>query len=130
MGVGVYRILVNGEGVRQAEWVADLELTDSQREEIVQALAQVARTTRKLHEVTVDYEYNDRGRGPKTHTVLRLDGKSVPVSLETTRVLSGSPSGRTEPSSWRIPAISDGWTREPGGGGGSCGGCGCEESAS
>lgn len=43
------------EGVRQAEWVADLELTDAQREEIVQALAQVAGTTRKLHEVSVDY---------------------------------------------------------------------------
>ncbi|HEV7280583.1 MAG TPA: amidase [Pirellulaceae bacterium] len=43
------------EGVRQAEWVADLELTDPQREEIVQALAQVAETTRKLHQVPVDY---------------------------------------------------------------------------
>lgn len=43
------------DGVKQAEWVADLELTEAQREEVVQALAQVAGTTRKLHETSVDY---------------------------------------------------------------------------
>ncbi|HKR65935.1 MAG TPA: amidohydrolase family protein [Thermoanaerobaculia bacterium] len=35
-------------------------------------------------EITADYEYNDRGRGPKTHTVMRLDERGVPVSMETT----------------------------------------------
>lgn len=44
------------EGVRQAEWVADLELTEPQREEVVQALAEIAGTTRALHEVSVDYD--------------------------------------------------------------------------
>jgi len=33
---------------------------------------------------TVDFEYNDRGRGPKTHTVLTLDARGVPVSETTT----------------------------------------------
>jgi len=32
---------------------------------------------------TVDFEYNDRGRGPKTHTVLTTDAKSVTTSLKT-----------------------------------------------
>lgn len=36
------------------------------------------------NETTVDFEYNDRGRGPKTHTVVRVDDKGVPVSMETT----------------------------------------------
>lgn len=40
--------------------------------------------TTKDGEVVVDYEYNDRGRGPKTHTVIRLDERGVPVSMETT----------------------------------------------
>jgi len=35
-------------------------------------------------EVVTDYEYNDRGRGPKTHTVMRLDGRGLPRSTETT----------------------------------------------
>jgi imidazolonepropionase-like amidohydrolase len=30
------------------------------------------------------YEYNDRGRGPKYRTVVRLDAAGLPVSLETT----------------------------------------------
>lgn len=34
--------------------------------------------------VAVDYEYNDRGRGPKTHTVMRLGANGVPLSMETT----------------------------------------------
>jgi hypothetical protein len=34
--------------------------------------------------VTVDYEYNDRGRGPKAHTVIRLGTDGIPLSLETT----------------------------------------------
>src|SRR5688572_10721796 len=38
--------------------------------------------TKSGDEVVVDFEFNDRGRGPKTHTVMRLqDGK--PVFLET-----------------------------------------------
>ncbi len=35
------------------------------------------------NEVAVDFEFNDRGRGPKTHTVIRLDEKSMPLSIET-----------------------------------------------
>lgn len=31
-------------------------------------------------ERTIDYEYNDRGRGPKTHTVVSVDGYSIPRS--------------------------------------------------
>jgi imidazolonepropionase-like amidohydrolase len=40
--------------------------------------------TTRGNEVTVDYEYNDRGRGPKTHSVIRLDERGIPVSMETT----------------------------------------------
>ncbi|HEY0159522.1 MAG TPA: amidohydrolase family protein [Thermoanaerobaculia bacterium] len=40
--------------------------------------------TRRGNEITVDYEYNDRGRGPKTQSVIRLDERGVPVSLRTT----------------------------------------------
>jgi hypothetical protein len=32
---------------------------------------------------TVDFEFNDRGRGPKTHTVLTTDAHSVTTSLKT-----------------------------------------------
>jgi len=32
---------------------------------------------------TVDFEFNDRGRGPKTHTALTTDAKSVTTSLKT-----------------------------------------------
>jgi len=31
----------------------------------------------------IDFEYNDRGRGPKTHTVLTTEGQSVTTSLKT-----------------------------------------------
>ena len=40
--------------------------------------------TTRGDETTVDFEYNDRGRGPKTHTVLRVDERGVPLSLVTT----------------------------------------------
>jgi hypothetical protein len=39
--------------------------------------------TTRGNDVTVDYEYNDRGRGPKTHTVMKLD-HALPVSMKTT----------------------------------------------
>jgi hypothetical protein len=34
----------------------------------------------------IDFEYNDRGRGPKTHTLSTLDPAGVPVALHTTGV--------------------------------------------
>jgi len=34
--------------------------------------------------ITVDFEYNDRGRGPKTHSVIRVDARGIPLSLATT----------------------------------------------
>ena len=40
--------------------------------------------TTRGDEVIVDFEYNDRGRGPKTHTVMRLDENDLPVSIVTT----------------------------------------------
>ncbi len=40
--------------------------------------------TRSADEITVDFEYNDRGRGPKTHTVMRLDARGIPASSRTT----------------------------------------------
>lgn len=40
--------------------------------------------TTRGKEVTVDYEYNDRGRGPKTHSVIVLDERGVPLSVTTT----------------------------------------------
>lgn len=39
--------------------------------------------TTRGNDVTVDYEYNDRGRGPKTHTVTKLE-HALPVSMQTT----------------------------------------------
>ncbi|HEX9984197.1 MAG TPA: amidohydrolase family protein [Thermoanaerobaculia bacterium] len=36
--------------------------------------------------LTVDFEYNDRGRGPKTTSVIRLDEHGIPASIETTGV--------------------------------------------
>jgi len=39
--------------------------------------------TARGNEVVVDFEYNDRGRGPKTHTVMKVR-ESLPVFLETT----------------------------------------------
>jgi imidazolonepropionase-like amidohydrolase len=35
-------------------------------------------------ETTVDFEFNDRGRGPKTHTVMRVDERGIPLSVVTT----------------------------------------------
>src|SRR4051812_29513177 len=32
---------------------------------------------------TIDFEFNDRGRGPKTHTVMTTDAHSVTASLKT-----------------------------------------------
>lgn len=40
--------------------------------------------TTRGNEVTVDFEYNDRGRGPKTHSVITLDERGVPLSMTTT----------------------------------------------
>ncbi|HEX6086489.1 MAG TPA: amidohydrolase family protein [Thermoanaerobaculia bacterium] len=40
--------------------------------------------TTRGDETTVDYEFNDRGRGPKTHTVVRTDARGIPVSVVTT----------------------------------------------
>lgn len=40
--------------------------------------------TTRGNEVTVDFEFNDRGRGPKLHTVIQVDERSVPISLHTT----------------------------------------------
>ena len=37
--------------------------------------------TRRGNEITVDYEYNDRGRGPKTHSVIRVDDRGIPQSV-------------------------------------------------
>ena len=33
--------------------------------------------------IQVEYEYNDRGRGPKSSTVIRVDDNGLPVSIET-----------------------------------------------
>ena len=38
--------------------------------------------TTRGNEVAVDFEYNDRGRGPKTHTVIKLKD-AMPVSMQT-----------------------------------------------
>lgn len=40
--------------------------------------------TRRGSEVIADYEYTDRGRGPKTRSAIRVDERGVPVSFETT----------------------------------------------
>ena len=40
--------------------------------------------TTRGNEIVVDYEYTDRGRGPKLHTVLRVDERGLPVSYVTT----------------------------------------------
>src|SRR3954451_19016927 len=31
---------------------------------------------------TIDFEFNDRGRGPKTHTVMTTDARSITASLK------------------------------------------------
>ena len=40
--------------------------------------------TTRGDEVIVDYEFNDRGRGPKTHSIIKLDERGVPVSMTVT----------------------------------------------
>lgn len=40
--------------------------------------------TTRGNEAVIDYEFNDRGRGPKTHTLVRFDARGFPWSLETT----------------------------------------------
>src|SRR5687767_10224484 len=40
--------------------------------------------TTRGNETIIDFEFNDRGRGPKTHTVIKLDAMGVPVSMVTT----------------------------------------------
>src|SRR5688572_19333291 len=39
--------------------------------------------TTRGDETIVDYEFNDRGRGPKTHSVIKVDDRGVPVSIVT-----------------------------------------------
>ncbi|HVE71462.1 MAG TPA: amidohydrolase family protein [Thermoanaerobaculia bacterium] len=39
--------------------------------------------TTRGNETTIDFEFNDRGRGPKLHTVVRTDARGVPVSIAT-----------------------------------------------
>jgi imidazolonepropionase-like amidohydrolase len=34
----------------------------------------------------IDFEFNDRGRGPRTHTEARLDARGLPISMHTTGV--------------------------------------------
>lgn len=40
--------------------------------------------TTRGNDVTVDFEFNDRGRGPKLHSVMTLDERMVPTSIHTT----------------------------------------------
>ena len=40
--------------------------------------------TTRGNETVADFEYNDRGRGPKLHTVLHTDARGVPVDEVTT----------------------------------------------
>ncbi|MEA2491196.1 MAG: hypothetical protein QOH21_2988, partial [Acidobacteriota bacterium] len=35
-------------------------------------------------DMTIDYEFNDRGRGPKLHTVMQVDEHSIPLAIHTT----------------------------------------------
>jgi hypothetical protein len=62
------------------------EAGDSRRYTVLMSTNAAGRqvVTRRGAETVVDYEYNDRGRGPKTHTVIRLDERGVPVSMVTT----------------------------------------------
>jgi imidazolonepropionase-like amidohydrolase len=39
--------------------------------------------TARGNAITVDYEYNDRGRGPKTHSVIQVSDNGIPLSMET-----------------------------------------------
>jgi imidazolonepropionase-like amidohydrolase len=40
--------------------------------------------TTRGDEIAVDFEFNDRGRGPKLHTVMRTDARGVLTSIATT----------------------------------------------
>ena len=40
--------------------------------------------TTRGNETVVEYEFNDRGRGPKTHTVITLDERGIPSSMTVT----------------------------------------------
>ncbi len=40
--------------------------------------------TQRGNESTIDFEFTDRGRGPKTHTMVRVDDRGLPISIETT----------------------------------------------
>jgi imidazolonepropionase-like amidohydrolase len=40
--------------------------------------------TSRGDEIVVDFEYTDRGRGPKIHSVTEIDGRGLPISIETT----------------------------------------------
>jgi hypothetical protein len=40
--------------------------------------------TTRGNETIVDFEFNDRGRGPKTHSVIHVDDRGIPVSLSIT----------------------------------------------
>ncbi|HYH07774.1 MAG TPA: amidohydrolase family protein [Thermoanaerobaculia bacterium] len=39
--------------------------------------------TTRGNESVIEYEFNDRGRGPKTRTTLRVDDRGVPIAIET-----------------------------------------------
>lgn len=40
--------------------------------------------TERPSQLVIDFEFNDRGRGPKTHTVIRVGEDGLPVSMHTT----------------------------------------------
>lgn len=40
--------------------------------------------TQRGHELTVHFEFNDRGRGPKTDSVIVVDDRSIPLSISNT----------------------------------------------
>jgi hypothetical protein len=40
--------------------------------------------TTRGNESVIDFEFTDRGRGPKTHTLVRVDARGVPTFIETT----------------------------------------------
>lgn len=40
--------------------------------------------TTRGSETTADFEFNDRGRGPKLHSVIRVDERGVPVAIDIT----------------------------------------------
>src|ERR1700688_3680055 len=40
--------------------------------------------TRRGDQLSVHFEFNDRGRGPKTDSVIVVDSRSIPISISTT----------------------------------------------